>query len=204
MKKFNPDMMNPHKAWLGLLTFSLALLLTGSPLFQMAGDVAAQRLHAIQSQRAEAQKNLSQLRDDIETAQKLKNEMSLQEAEAFLAPVDRLQAASLLEEQAAALHVGNFTYTIAPEEKIKITALPEPQELSVSLVTLQGDMPGDNNVYHFVDSLRDILPGRLRLQQLSIERLGAESATLQPVNVRFSAKFEWLSNGTVTSLAGAL
>jgi hypothetical protein len=204
MKKLDLSLLWPHRFWFALLAGSLALILTSAPLLRVAEDGAAKNLVQLQNKHDQTEQALHQLQDDVAAAQKLENEMTLSEAEQSLAPVDRLLAANAMEQEAEAAHLRGFSYTLSPEQKIKMEeSVPEPQEVAVSTITLHGEAPTDSNIYGFISAMHDLLPGRIRLQQLSLSRI-ANDASVAAYNLRFNATFEWLSNGAVKDMAGGI
>ncbi len=200
-----PDLRHlwPHRYWLGLLAFAFVLTVASPPFLRMLTDEAIQNLSQVKAERMQAQQALHQMEGDFATVQGPESNMSAVEAEQFLAPVDRLRVATILEHAADEALVGHFTYTLSPEQKTTISG-PEgtPQELAVSTITVGGDVPSDIYMYNFVEGMRRLLPGRLRVQQVSLERSGKEDAPLDAYNLRFTATLEWLSNGTTKDMAG--
>ncbi len=193
-----------HRFWIILLAISITLITTSSPLLRVAEEKTSANLAHIKTQRVQAEQTLRQLQDDVAAAQKLGTQMTLSEAEQFLTPVDRLLAANELEHEAAVSHIQHFDYTLAPEQRMKKSStLAEPQELFVSTVTISGEAPSDIDIYRFISRMPLALPGKLRLQQLSLDRMSKESA-VSTYNVRFNATLEWLSNGTTQDVAGGL
>ncbi len=188
----------PHKYWLASLIFALAVILASSPVLQWAQDEATRHAVALHDERAKVEKELAQLEDDKAEVQKLSGQISAEEIEKSLAPVDRLQAADALEKAASADRLDHFTYTLAPEEKVTIKNSAGTQELAVSTITIKADTPLDTDAWHFVEHLRGVFPGRLRPQQLTLERIGTDPAA---ENLHVTATFEWLSNGVDKQVA---
>lgn len=194
----------PHRFWFALLAISLALIFISLPLLRMAATTTVANLTELKTQQLHAEQTLQQLRSDTETAQKLQSEMTMSEAEQSLEPVDRLLAANIIEREADAAHIYSFSYTLAPEQKIKMAGLTTAsQELAVSTITVRGEAPDDMSVYGFIDGMRGSLPGRVRLQQMSLVRSN-KSEPVSAYNLRFNATFEWLSNGTAPDMVSGI
>lgn len=188
--------LTPHLRWIGLLTLAVTLTWASTPLLDRLHEIAAQRLIDARAARAAAEQSLHQLQDDIAAAEKLGGQIGIAEADRALIPADRIAAVTALERSAAALRLGHFTYTLEPEQALTVDAPGiVPQTLAVSTLTVSGEAPLDTDVYAFCAGARRFLPGRLRLQQLSVERTGS-AAALEARNTRFTARFEWLSNGS--------
>jgi hypothetical protein len=71
-----------------------------------------------------------------------------------------------------------------------------------TLAVVQGapDAPLAIDAYSFIEDVLARMPGRLRLQSLTLERLG-DNAPLATENLRMEADFEWLSNGAAKQMA---
>jgi len=193
------NLLYPHRKWLALLIAALFLMTASSPGLRLLRAEATQHLADMRAAQGKTRQALHQLQDDIESVKKLEGQMDPAEAEKFLAPVDRMAAANALQQNAANMRLSHFTYNLSPEQKIKIDA-PEagPQELSLSTLTLSGDAPLDTDIYAFIDGLHHLLPGRVRLQQLSLERTDKADPHLTARNMHFEATLEWLSNHSKT------
>ena len=71
------------------------------------------------------------------------------------------------------------------------------EDLAESTLTLEADAPQDSDAVRFLDRLLSSLPGRAQIQQLSLDRLGAESnAPLAATNIRLHAVIGWLANAS--------
>ncbi len=188
--------MKQHRLWIALIVCAVAIMTGSGPLAGLLRKDAVRDLTMIQSARAKTGQDLKQLRDNVAAARKLAGEIDRAEAEQVLAPSDRLKAASMFENEAAQGRLSHFTYTLAPEERVAIDAGGEKHDLAVSIITLSADAPDDVYIYSSLERMRQSLPGRARLQQLSISRPGNPDA-LAAQNVHFEATLEWLSNGTL-------
>jgi hypothetical protein len=196
------NFLNPHKYWIASLIVAALLIVLSEPMLNLLQDEAQKHLSDLRSQRAKTEQSLQQLENDIAETKKLSGQMGAAEVEKSLAPVDRLQAADVIEKQAAAARLTHVTYTLSPEQKVKITrADAGPQELALSTITIKADAPLDTDAYAFVGRLRGVLPGRLRPQALTLERIGAPDAAPAADNLHLTAVFEWLSNGAAKEKA---
>ncbi|HEU0117900.1 MAG TPA: hypothetical protein VFR09_04630 [Alphaproteobacteria bacterium] len=192
----------PHIFWLGLLVCAVLLMAISTPILQYASEKANADLIKVRAESSKTSATLYQLQDDIAAVQKLSSEISSAEADQWLAPVDRLRVASLMEQQANETRLSHFTYTVAPEQRTSIeTPGAGPQQLALSSITLSADAALDTDIYHFIDGLHAALPGRVRLQQMVIEKNG--NGTPGSPNLKLTATLEWLSNGAIKDLAGA-
>lgn len=193
-----------HRLWLGLLLLAIAIIAGRAPVLDFAGNRAARDLAAIKDARVKTENDLQQLRDDVVAARKLGSEIDRTRADQVLAPTDRLKAAVMLEKEAAIMKIARFTYTLAPEERTAIDAGGALQNLALSAVTLAGNAPDDISIYNFITHLQHVLPGRARLQQVTITRSASAEVPLAATNVHFEAALEWLSNGSLQTIAGRL
>jgi hypothetical protein len=188
----------PHRNWILALSAAFVLMAGSNPLLRYMQD----KMTLKQTERAEEQQrlaqNLQQLRDDAATAQKLSEAMDTSVVETMLAPVDRIQITARLETLARGARLSSFTYTLSPEQPFKPDGEEiEPDGIMQSDLTLQADAPQDGNVFRFIENLQQALPGRARLQRLSVERINANDKTpLATANVRMNAALHWLANGS--------
>jgi hypothetical protein len=172
------------------------------PVLGIAQQKASQKLAVLREDCDKTNKALSQLKEDIAATENLKTKIDESEIEKFLAPVDRLRAAQIMEHRAEEAHLTQFAYTLSPEQKTLVdTVGAGQQELATSKLTLTADVPTDTDAYLFFDCLRRTLPGRLVLHQLSLQRIGAADAPISAANLHMTASADWLSNGAVQNLA---
>jgi hypothetical protein len=195
--------LRPHRLWLGLLALAIALLVGSGPALRYAQDIAAHHLAELRAKSAQASQNLHQLEDDVATARRISGQIDNATATEVLAPVDRLQAAALLEREAAAAHLQHFTYTLDPEQRFATESDGFKQDLATSDIAVAADVSLDTDGIAFIEHIGHSLPGRVRVKELSFERIGGANAAPATVNLRFKATLEWLSNGTRTVMAGA-
>lgn len=197
------SLIYPHRLWITILAMALLMLLASSPLLAALQEHTAKKLTALKEERAGVEKSLHQLEIDIQAVKEISGEIGETEAKRLLAPIDRLWVAEVLEHEAATSRLARFTYNMSPEQVlVKNLSGGEPQELAITTIAITSEAPLDTDVYSFIENIRRTLPGRLRLQQLSLERLGKEDTTLGIYNVRFNATLEWLSNGSLKTMAG--
>jgi hypothetical protein len=193
--------LRSHAGWMIMLALAIALLAGRAPLLHSAGDKAARDLDATRTAREKTEQDLAQLRNDVAAARKISSEIDRAHAEDVLAPTDRLKAAVLLERAAAGQKISHFTYTLAPEGKTVIETGGAPQNLALSAVTLAGDAPDDLYIYKFIEQAERLLPGRARLQEVKITRKGTDAPRAAD-NAHFETTLEWLSNGSLQTVAG--
>jgi hypothetical protein len=190
---------SPHRLWLMLAAVAL-LVLAGLPVARYLAEGEAGQAARIAAARQQDERALRRIEEDLLAARDLKNNLGAGEIARLLAPADRLQAAARLEQAAQAARISHFTYTLAPERQSRVDSAAGPQELALSTVTLAGDAPLDTDIYRFVARAREMLPGRAKLKQLSVMRLGNPPAA---ANVHMEAVFEWLSNGAQSVGSGS-
>ncbi|MDX2027166.1 MAG: hypothetical protein SFW62_00865 [Alphaproteobacteria bacterium] len=191
----------PHRFWLAVLACAVLLVAASNPLLQVLREKTSRYLSEVRTERMRAEEIVRQIDGDRETANALSGEMNEAELEKALAPIDRLRAAAVLERQAAVARLSRFTYTLSPEQKVTVTAPGAgPQELALSTITMSAEAPLDTSAYVFVEQLRQTLPGRIRPQQVMLERLD-DAAPLSASNLRLTATLEWLSNGVTKEMA---
>ena len=65
------------------------------------------------------------------------------------------------------------------------------------------DAPLDGDVFAFADHAAKLLPGRLRLVRLALDRNG-DATALTASGIHAQIDFEWLSNGAPKTLEGGL
>ncbi len=194
--------LSPHKLWIMTSVFAVALMFFSSPLLVFLRGKAARHLAEVQEDRTKTQQVLQRLDDDIATTQKLSGQIGADEIEKPLAPIDRLQASGLLERQADAARLDHFTYTLSPEQKVAINSTEMgAQELAVSTIAVKAEVPLDTDVNAFVQRVGSLMPGRLRLQSLTLEHTATAGTPPAADNLHMIANFEWLSNGVTKELA---
>jgi hypothetical protein len=194
--------LHPHRVWIALLALALIIAAGNAPLIGIAQKKTSDRLAALRAEADKSANTLRQLREDIATTERLKNQIGETEAEKSLAPVDRLRAAQILERRAAESRLTHFTYTLSPERKTPVdTVGAGTQTLATSQLTLMADAPTDIDAYIFIDAVRRALPGRLTLRQFTLTRIGAADAPIAAANLRLNATAEWLSNGAAQNPA---
>jgi Sec-independent protein translocase protein TatA len=201
MKKLDLQILHPHRFWIGILIVAVFLVVSGPAALQRFMPEATQGLAQLRSQHAEAEQALRQLDDDMATVKKLQGQMSVDQATASLTPVNRLRIATMLERDAGENLIDHLTYTLSPEQKTRLQSPGgEAQDLATSTITIGGEAPQDVVVYRFIEAVRRGMPGRVSLRQFSIER-SSHDETLAQNNVKFTASFEWLSNGAGKQMA---
>ncbi len=185
--------LRTQRLWLGLLAISLIVLLVGQPILQkIVADLREQKNHLAQDEH-DARAALDQLRDDIATTERLQNQISEEEVNHALAPVDRLRAAQKIERLARHHAIHAFAYSFGPEENTLISkAGATPLTLALTTLTLNGEVMTDLGAFTFLDAIPHTLPGNVRLVDLVLER--PNQAVDTPLHL--SARFIWLSNGT--------
>jgi len=192
----------PHRWWLALLVFAIAVMAGSGPLLHLARVKAAHNLAEAQTERVQAEQNLRQLRADVAAARALNRQIDRAQAEQVLAASDRLKAATMLESEASQARLSHFSYTLSPEAHVSLSAGGEMQDLATSTIALAADAAEDQSVYAFIERVRRGLPGRVRITQMTITRSNEYGRPLAALNVHFEANLEWLSNGAVQTVAG--
>jgi hypothetical protein len=184
-------------------TVALAGLLAAAPALYVQHQKTAADLVNTITERQKAETTLAQLRSDGDAARQIRGRINVEEARRLLAPVERLTVAAGIERAASSFHMKHFTYTMAPEKTAKIDDADGTQNLALSSISLGAEAPSDAGIYQFITQLGHVLPGRLRVTDMEIERIGDANAALTSSNVRFKATLEWLSNGAVKNVAAA-
>ena len=188
----------PHRVWIGIMALAVLIGAGNAPVIGIAEQKAEQKRAALQVENEKALDTLRQMREDILAVEKMKTVIDDAAAKEFLAPVDRLRAAQILERRAAESGLTHFTYTLFPEEKTSLdTSSAGKQELATSKWTLAADAPTDLDAYVFLDAIGRTLPGHITLRQITLQRIGAKDAPITEANVHLAASGEWLSNGAV-------
>lgn len=192
----------PHRVWIGLLALAIIIGFSQAPVLGLAQLKAEQKRTALHNENNRTTQALAQLQEDIAAAEKMKNEIAVDEAEKFLAPVDRLRTAQILEHRAAEARLTHFTYTLSPEEATQVETIGSgKQQLATSKFSLSADAPTDTDTYVFLDAIIKTLPGRVTLRQMSLQRIGVPDAPISEANLHLTASGEWLSNGASRNLA---
>ncbi|MFA4993912.1 MAG: hypothetical protein WC521_01210 [Bdellovibrionales bacterium] len=192
----------PHRVWIGLLVLAVLLGAGNAPFLGIAQQKAEAKRAKLQKENKETISALQQLREDITTAEKMKTEIDETLANKFLAPVDRLRSAQILERRAAESGLTHFSYTLSPEEKTFVDTLGVgKQALAVSQWSITADAPTDVDAFAFLEALRRTLPGRVTLHRMSLQRTGRKDAPISGANIRLTASGEWLSNGASFNIA---
>lgn len=196
------NLLAPHKFWLVTLILAIALIFGSAPLLGFLRAETAKKLADLRDEQVKTEAALGRLNDDIAATRKLSGQIGASEIEKSLAGVDRLQAVDMLEKQAAFARLDHFTYTVSPEQKWTVSdpALGT-QAFALSSVSVKADAPLDTDVYRFVEDVRARMPGRLRLQAITLERAGDRDTPLAAENLHMTADFEWLSNGVPKQMA---
>ncbi|MDD3371599.1 MAG: hypothetical protein PHE27_07230 [Alphaproteobacteria bacterium] len=188
--------LKPHRKWIGLLALAALIGAGNRPVVGLALEKARTRHRALQAANEKAVADLRQLRTDIAEAKKMKTQIDTSTAKRFLAPVDRLRAAQIVEHRAAEMRLTRLSYTFLPEEKVFFeTVGAGKQEMALSKWTVEADAPTDVSAYAFLNAMEKTMPGRIALKKLSLRRIGRSDSPITNANVRFSANGEWLSNG---------
>jgi len=191
-----------YQFWMGRLALALGLLVLLAPLLHLLNAAAQARLTTLAAKITATQLSLKQLDEDIQVSQTIHSAKDRAELESVLAPVDRLQITSLLEQQASADRIGNFSFTLAPEQPKAVDSPSGTLSLYFSTLELAGDVALDGDIYLYLQHIKTALPGQLTLTHLTLERLTKDTTPPAAVNLHFTAQFDWLSNGTEKHLAG--
>jgi hypothetical protein len=192
--------LQQHRRWIGLMAVACIIIGGSGPVAHLMCDKTKQNLAELQAAHIKTEQDLQQLREDVARAQKLSRQIDRLHAEQILAPADRLKAAAALEKLAKDKQLRHFTYTLGPEDKLALNAGGESQELAISTIALTADAPSDQDVFTFLEKARILLPGRARIQHFTINRIAP--AALAATNIHFEASLEWLSNGSLQTVAG--
>ncbi|MFA5041241.1 MAG: hypothetical protein WC464_06385 [Bdellovibrionales bacterium] len=185
-----------HKGWIGLMVLAILVGAGNAPLLGAAEKKAAQKLVSLKKENEKAVAALRQMEEDLATVEKMKTVIDDNAAKKYLAPVDRLDAAQILERRAAEAGLTRFTYTLSPEKKASFDMVGiSKHDLATSQWTVTADAPSDVDVYAFLDAISHTLPGRITVHQISLQRITEEGDPISFANIRFAANGEWLSNG---------
>lgn len=183
-----------HKSWLLLLALALVIAGAGHPALRLATEASERRTAQAGSERAGYESDLRQLMADREAVRELSQKLDPASVERILAPADRLQAGTVLEQLAKASRLNNLAYTFGPERPITVPAAGSGKlALAQSDLTWEASAPLDRDVQAFAERLQASLPGKLALERLSIARTGT---SLSATPLRAQASMLWLSNGS--------
>lgn len=186
-----------HRVWLGLVIGALALLVLANPVIDWMRKKTLRDAAQTDAALTQTTHDLTQLRDDIATTQKLQNQIDAAEVAKRLAPIDRLRAVSLIERCAAQARLQHVQTTLSPETKVTIETLGAgPQILASSHLVFQADAATDLDFYHFIDALRQHLPGHVTLRHMVMERITDGDTSISATNLRVTLEADWLSNGS--------
>lgn len=177
-------------------------LLAAAPALYVLHRGAAKDLAGTMAERQKAEEILAQLRSEDDAARQIRGRIGVEDARRLLAPVERLTVAGEIERAASLFHMSHFTYTLMPEKTVKIEDADGPETLALSSISLGAEAPSDAVIYRFIAQLSRILPGRLRVAEMEVERIGDSNAALTASNVKFKVTLEWLSNGSLRNVAG--
>jgi hypothetical protein len=100
--------VRPHKVWMCLLALAFVVGAGNAPFLGLAEEKAEHKRIELQKENEKTAEALRQLREDIADAEKMKTEIDGDAATRYLAPVDRLRAAQILEHRAAEAHLTHF------------------------------------------------------------------------------------------------
>ncbi|MDD3030178.1 MAG: hypothetical protein PHS57_07875 [Alphaproteobacteria bacterium] len=193
----------PHKLCLSLFALATLIGLGSEPFLGFVLHKAERKYHALQQENRETIKAIKQLRDDMAAVKKMGSEIDEAAARKYLAPVNRLKAAHILEQRAIESFLSHLTYTLSPEKRAVVNVLnAQDHQLVLSDWKIAADAPTDLDVYTFFDSLRRTLPGRLTISSLSLRRIDA-NLPLSEANIHVAAEGTWLSNGAGPALTEA-
>ncbi len=179
------------------MALAALIFFAGSPVLRARDAAAHLHLAELQAERDVLLSSLRQIEEDNAEAVRISATMDRQNAEKALAPVDRLQIVGALEKQAERARLSRFTYILSPEEPVRIRPSgAESHNLAQSEITLTADASLDTDVYAFIEHAQRLLPGRVALTHLLIERKGGADEPMASPGLHMSAVFEWLSNGS--------
>lgn len=192
--------LRPHRKWLSLAALALAIFAAGSLLIGPAQKRAETAVTATKKELATTQRALSQLHADMETANRLQNEIAPAAVERALAPIDRLRAATIVERRAGEQYLSSLHYSFSPETRVAFdTVGAGRQSFAQSQLSLEADAATDATIYAFIAALQRSLPGRLDLKHLKITRPDAQDS-IGAVNLHMVLQAVWLSNGAASPL----
>lgn len=192
--------VRPHKRWLLLSALALLILGAGSLLIGPAQKRAESAVAAAKKELAATERAYAQLRADMETANRLQNEIAPAAVERAMAPIDRLRAATIVERRAGEQYLSSLHYSFSPESRVAFDTIGAGrQSFAQSQLSLESDAATDTGVYAFIASLQRSLPGRLDLTHLKIVRPDAQGE-VGAANMHVSLQAVWLSNGAASPL----
>jgi len=186
----------PHCGWLAAVLVALILAGGGNPLLCHFRRSFDRRFEQLDAKRQQLTHSLRQLHDDAALAESLSRSIDVDDVVLYLTPVDRLDITLRLESLASSSRLDRFTYTLSPEQPFK----PHPADadsegLVQSVLSLEAQAPLDTDVFKFIRQALQLLPGHADLGYLSIARITSGGpGQFGPVNVRFNATINWLSN----------
>jgi len=185
--------LRPHIGWLLALIGAFILIVGLDPARHYAYEMTGQKQKELSSDHERLALNLRQLRDDAALAERLSKDINANDVEKYLAPSNRLEAVAMLDPLAFDSRLSNFSYTLSPEQPYKSPDDgSDMRGIVQSSLTLQAEAALDNDTYRFLENLPRVLPGRLRLEKLSVERIKLN--LFEATNVRMTAVFEWVAN----------
>lgn len=150
-----------HRRWIAIMAAALVVLATGvflvGPLQTRTEKAAA----AARQELAATLNAVAQLQDDIETAQRLQNEIAPASVERAMARVNRLKAASIVERRANEAYLSDLRYNFAPEQTVSFETVGAGRQVfAQSLLSIEAQAASDTGIYAFIESLGRSLPGR--------------------------------------------
>ena len=191
------DALQPHNCWIVLAAVRLILLLVVVPLCRWGIIIQQHRAESIVKERGELHDSAERFQEDVQLAERPDSQISTEDMERLLSPVDRLRVVEGLEQQATAARFSHFTYNLAPEKPADVDVVAAT-DLVTNHLELATDMPLDSDAYAFLQNLNYVLPGRVHLRHLTLIRLTPD-APLSLANVHMTAELEWLSNKALSN-----
>ncbi|SDF75236.1 hypothetical protein SAMN05216241_102227 [Limimonas halophila] len=101
----------------------------------------------------------------------------------FLAPQDRLAAGDLLEQLAVETDLNSVDYTFAAARRAPLGRGDDGPALAATPLDIQVQASFDQDIFAFLDKLRDQLPGYVVLRQGSMQRVLARDLADAPADL---------------------
>lgn len=182
---------------------SLCLLLVGLPLLNFVEKLQQNKLYQLQDDIAKTKQSLMQAREDITQLLQLRGQMNDEEIEKILTPVDRVQVINAIENLSASYSIEHFLHTLSQQQKtFENSQIKNGVILAESKLILEGDALKEADFYGFMDKLHQIVPGRLMLQQFTVDRRSDSSDLTPDTGVHMMATFDWIYIASLKDLSG--
>jgi len=189
----NPTLSAKHNV--ACLMTAFFLLVIGLPILAYLQEGLNQNAQRLNVDINKTKQMLALKRDDVLQVLELRGELGDINIEKILLPTHALEEISSLKQLANTFSLTDFNYTLSRETKLpldnEIAPVPPLVERTLSL---KFNAALDQDAYAFVNKVRFSLPGRARLQELTIEHRQNNSSDNEMNDTQVSATFSWLYN----------